>query len=144
MTIKKLTADQLHQAYPVISQLRPHLTLEQYINTAKTMMSQGYQVACLYDGEEILAYAGFVEQINLYYGKHIYVHDLVVCENHRSKGYGKTLLSHIEDLANKNKMSCVWLISGVQRKDAHRFYEEKAEYAKTSYSYQKMLHPMTF
>lgn len=139
MQTKELTIDQLHKAYPLINQLRPHLTLEQYVETAKKMTAQGYRVICIYEGEKILAYAGFVEQQTLYNGNCIYIHDLVVDETHRSKGYGKTLLTHIEDLARENKIDSIWLISGIQRKDAHRFYEEKAGYTKTSYAYKKEL-----
>ena len=137
MKIKELNVDSLFQAYPVIKQLRPHLGLDEFVKMATTMMQDGYRAICVYDGDEIVAYAGFAELLNLYDGRHIYVYDLIVCENHRSRGYGKMLMSFIEDIAKTKGVNRVTLISGVQRKDAHRFYEDKNGYVKTSYSYKK-------
>ena len=42
----------------------------------------------------------------------------------RSKGYGKQLLLFVETVANENNAACIALESGLQRLEAHRFYEE--------------------
>jgi GNAT superfamily N-acetyltransferase len=43
----------------------------------------------------------------------------------RSKGYGKKLLSFVQQWSEENGYKIVSLSSGLQRIDAHRFYEEK-------------------
>jgi GNAT superfamily N-acetyltransferase len=139
LTIKELGVNELKQAFSIVSQLRTHLTLEKYIETAKAMMIGGYKVVCLFEGGEIVSYAGFAELINLYYGEHIWVYELVTDKNKRNKGYGEMLLLHIENYANDNGLSCVALSSGLQRENAHSFYENKMSYEKVSYVYKKSI-----
>ena len=45
----------------------------------------------------------------------------------------------LETWAKENDCGVVALSSGVQRTDAHRFYEEKAGYEKPSYVFKKVL-----
>jgi histone acetyltransferase (RNA polymerase elongator complex component) len=55
------------------------------------------------------------------------------------KGYGKVLLTHVENCAKEKKYEIVSLSSGLQRAAAHQFYEEKMDYGKTSYIFLKKL-----
>ena len=137
LKIRELGIDELEQAYPVIHQLRTHLSLEEYISHVKAMIPYGYQVVCLFEGDNVVTYAGFAEQLNMYYGNHIWVYDLVTDNEKQGNGYGKILLSHIERLAKDNSLSCVALSSGIQREDAHRFYEKGMGYNKTGYVFNK-------
>lgn len=54
-------------------------------------------------------------------------------------GYGKTLLTFIENRAKENGCGIVALLSGLQRSEAHKFYESKMEFDKTSYVFKKQL-----
>lgn len=136
MEIKKLSPAQLREAYPLVHQIRPSLSEEKFIEITTEMISNGYQILCLYKNEKILAYAGFAEHLNLYHGKHIWLYELVVDENHRSKGYGKMLLSHIESHAKEKNLKYISLCSALEREDAHRFYE-KNFFKKTSFVFKK-------
>ena len=136
LRIRELKIDELELAFPVVNQLRPHLSLEEYIEIVKQMMPTGYQIACLFDCGKVVAYAGFARLIILHYGDHIWVYDLVTDENKRGNGYGKLLMSYIEKLAMDNSLQCVALQSGFQRIDAHRFYEN-AGYDKVSFVFIK-------
>ena len=137
LTIKEIETDSLEKAFPLINQMRGHLTLEKYIEFVKLMKPYGYKIVCLFENDEIVSYAGFAKQINLYYGHHIWVYDLITAEAKRGKGYGRILLSHIEQYAKDNMLSCVALSSSFKRKEAHRFYEEKMNYDKVSYVFKK-------
>jgi len=122
--IRELTTNDLPQAFPVVSQLRAHLSLDEYINLVKAMKPDGYLAIGLFENGKIVSYAGFAKLINLYYGEHIWVYDLVTDEAKRGKGYGKRLLLHIEKYAKDNRLGCVALSSGIQRGEAHGFYEK--------------------
>lgn len=139
MKIKELTPAELPEVYPFVHQLRPQQTADEFIKIATEMMAQGYRAICLCEGEKTLAFAGFVEQLNMYWKNHIWVHELVVDEKERGKGYGEILLSHIESLAREKNLHCVALCSGLEREAAHRFYENKMRYTKTSYVFRKDL-----
>lgn len=127
------------RAFPILYQLRPHLDEESYRRLTVQMIKEGYRAFVIEEAGEILAYAGVVMQTNLVYGRYVWVHDLVTDEDERSKGYGKELLSFIEDWARKNDCKVVALSSGFERTDAHRFYTDKMNYEKTSFVFRKEL-----
>lgn len=132
------TEEELLQAFMVMKELRPHLNEERYlalVNEAR--VKDMYRVYALYEGEEIVAVTGFKPMITLYYGRSVWVCDLVTSAKHRSKSYGEKLLSFIEEWAKENSYTSVALSSGLQREEAHRFYEEKMEYGKVSYVFKK-------
>ncbi|WP_155268508.1 GNAT family N-acetyltransferase [Clostridium beijerinckii] len=80
-----------------------------------------------------------IKLTNLYYGKHVWVNDLVTDVNQRSKKYGETLLSFINEWAKENGCDVVALSSGLQQAEAHKFYESKMGFAKTSYVFKKKI-----
>ena len=138
LKIRELKADELEQAFDVVCQLRTGILLDEFLITVKTMMKNGYKIACLFENNKIVSYVGFSRLLTLY-GDHIWVYDLVTDENQRSKGYGKLLLSYVEELAKSNSLKCVALSSRIQREDAHRFYEKTMNYEKASYLFRKEL-----
>jgi GNAT superfamily N-acetyltransferase len=62
---------------------------------------------------------------NLAWGRFLYVDDLVTHPGHRSKGHGATLLSWLEERAALEGCDQMHLDSGIQRTEAHRFYERE-------------------
>lgn len=54
----------------------------------------------------------------------LYVPELVVSENHRGLGIGKSLMESCVKTAKKEKCFRIRLESGNQRKDAHQFYKK--------------------
>jgi GNAT superfamily N-acetyltransferase len=55
----------------------------------------------------------------------MYVDDLISNDESRSKGHGKKLLEWLEDYARQDGCDELHLDSGVQRFDAHRFYQRE-------------------
>lgn len=134
-----LNKEDLLKAFVVFRQLRTDLDEETYLNLIQEMKKEGYKVFALYLDSEIVAVTGVIKLTNLYYGKHVWVNDLVTNVNHRSMGYGKTLLIFIGNWAKENGCGIVALSSGLQRSEAHKFYESKMQFDKTSYVFKKQL-----
>ena len=134
-----LNKEDLLKAFLVFKQLRIDLDEETYLNLIQEMKKEGYIIFALYLDSEIVAVAGVIKLTNLYYGKHLWVNDLVTNINHRSMGYGKILLTFIGEWAKENGCGVVALSSGLQRLEAHKFYESKMEFDKTSYVFKKQL-----
>ncbi|MBM6616756.1 GNAT family N-acetyltransferase [Bacillus suaedaesalsae] len=136
VVIKEMkTKKDFESAYPVMHELRTHLSLEDYFSLLDKMVPQGFRMFAAFHAEQVVAVTGVIELVNFYNFKHLYVYDLVTKETERSKGYGDVLLSYIHTLAEESDCRYVALSSGLQRTDAHRFYEEKMNYKKTSYSF---------
>ncbi|MDQ4142270.1 MAG: GNAT family N-acetyltransferase [Actinomycetota bacterium] len=134
------TRDGFECAFPVMRGLRDHLDEKSYFAYLDEMIDQGYRLYAREDAEgRIVALAGVARRTNFYYGRYIWVYDLVTSEGARSAGHGRALLEHLEDLARHEGLDTIALSSGLQRKDAHRFYEERVGFERTSYAFVKRL-----
>jgi GNAT superfamily N-acetyltransferase len=122
------------EAYPIMKQLRTHLDEEQFLELIQeATQKEYYKIAALYDNEKMVAVTGFMPMITLYNGRFIWVCDLVTDSDSRSNGHGEALLNYVHKWSKENGYDIVSLSSGLQRIDAHRFYENKMEYDKVSY-----------
>jgi GNAT superfamily N-acetyltransferase len=137
-TIFELTnTKQWLEAYPIMKQLRTDLIEETYIELLLDMSKDGYKLYAMYVEDQIVSLVGLSWRINFYNKRHIFIYDLVTDVSQRSFGYGEKLLKYIHDWANENGAEYVALESGLERTDAHRFYEDKLEYDKWCYSFRK-------
>lgn len=141
LTVKELNSkDEILKAFPVMSQLRTHLDESTYLELVLEAKDiDRYRMVALMDGNEIVAVTGFKPMTTLYYGRFVWVCDLVTNKNYRSKGYGEKLLSWVNDWGRENDYESVALSSGLKRTDAHRFYTDKMDYDKVSYVFKKTL-----
>jgi GNAT superfamily N-acetyltransferase len=116
---------EIQKCYPVMSELRPHVSFENFVPQIKRQMKEGYKLAFLSDNGEIKALAGFRLAECLARGKYLYVDDLITTETSRSSGYGGKLFDWAVEYAKNAGCDSFLLDSGVQRFDAHRFYLNK-------------------
>lgn len=116
------TADALREAWPLVSQLRPHLAESDFIEQALRQLAGGYRATILSDAGIPRAYAGWRVAEYLAHGRFLYVDDLVTDAAARSHGHGKALLDWLK--AEGRRLGCrsLQLDSGTQRRDAHAFY----------------------
>ena len=119
-----VTDVEIDACYPAMQELRPHLRREDFVDVVCDLQRDGYTLAYLSAAETVLGVAGFRIQRALYCDKFLYVDDLVVVAAERSKGYGKVLLAWLEERAQAEGCAQVHLSSGIQRHDAHRFYQK--------------------
>lgn len=119
------TKEQIAGCYPVMAQLRPHLSQEDYLDQIKRQESFGYHLVYLDEKNMVRAVAGFRISECLAWGKYLYVDDLVTNAEDRSKGYGDLLFDWLVNHAKENGCDQFHLDSGVQRFNAHRFYLRK-------------------
>ncbi len=126
MSIRVATTEvEIAACYPVMRKLRPHVAEEQFLPRIRSQESAGYRLAYLQVSDSVVAVAGFRISENLAWGRFLYVDDLVTLPEHRSKGYGARLLFWLKEQAAKGGCEQMHLDSGIQRKEAHRFYERE-------------------
>lgn len=120
------TRDEFSKCLPVISQLRPHLTEEDFLDAVSRMSEQhAYELVYAESEGEIVSVAGIRTAEWLHTGKYLEIEDFVTKEGYRSKGFGGVLFDQILDYAREKGCKQVRLVSGIQRESAHRFYLEK-------------------
>ncbi len=131
--------DQFERAFKVMHELRLDVDEVRYQDLLVAMRNDGYRLFAAGVDGEIVALAGIAFRTNFYYGRYLWVYDLITTESERSRGHGAALLEHLEELAKKRGCDTIALASGLQRTDAHRFYQEKMDYEQKSYVFVKPL-----
>jgi GNAT superfamily N-acetyltransferase len=130
---------QRREALPILRELYPSLDEGRYWVLLAEMIDDGYrQFAVRNDAEEIVAVAGVAVHVNLYYGRHLYLYDLVVKEDARSQGCGGLLMDHVEGVARREGCETAALACDLEREGALRLYERRG-YQKPSYAMRKAL-----
>jgi GNAT superfamily N-acetyltransferase len=115
-------ADTIRAAWPVVRQLRTHLTEDGFVAMVGAMRAEGYRAIALLRDNTPCAYAGFRILTMLAHGRLLYVDDLVTDESARDTGAGRALMAWLVGEARRHGCAGVQLDSGVQRFAAHAFY----------------------
>ena len=133
------SAAQHREALPILRILYPWLDEGQYTALLAEMVDDGYrQFALRNEGGEVVAVAGVAIHVNIYYGRYLYIYDLVVREDERSKGYGELLMDHVEEIGRREGCETAALAVSLDREGAQRLYERRG-YLKPSYAMRKAL-----
>jgi GNAT superfamily N-acetyltransferase len=119
------TNDQIQACYPVMVQLRSHLEVSSFIPRVRQQMQRGYQLAYLQNDVQVCTVTGFCISENLAWGRFMYVDDLVTDLEMRSQNYGHQILDWLVNYARQQDCQQLHLDSGLQRLDAHRFYQRE-------------------
>jgi|SRR5689334_10678157 len=122
--IKKMTTEsEIRATFPVMKQLRTHLSEDKYLEMVQRQRElHNYHVVAVIEDGQIQAVAGYRISECLSFGHFLYVDDLITDERARSKNHGKELMAWLVDEAKKHGCGQLHLDSGVQRHAAHRFY----------------------
>jgi GNAT superfamily N-acetyltransferase len=113
------------RSYELMRRLRPRLSRDDYLAAVPRLSANnGYRLVGL-DDDGLRALAGIRIGEWLHTGRYLEVEELVTAEADRSRGYGRALLAWIADYARQQDCRQMRLVSGVQRADAHRFYERE-------------------
>lgn len=126
MNISLANSDQeIASCHAVMRELRPHIEEKSFVSRVRSQQKYGYMLAYVQEAPVPVAVAGFRIAQSLSWGRFLYVDDLVTLPGHRSRGYGAALLAWLADFAAEQDCQQLHLDSGIQRKDAHRFYERE-------------------
>lgn len=114
---------EIRECFPVLVQLRPHLTPETLVARVLVQQQEGYALVARRDESgQVRACAGYRYMNLLHRGKVLYVDDLVTDEHGRSMGHGHALMAWLTDQARAAGCAELQLDSGTHRHEAHRFY----------------------
>lgn len=119
------TKEALVQCFEVMKELRPHHSLESFLETMRQMDTEGYQLWYIEDEGITVCAAGFRLTTTLYDGLIIDFDDFVTLDAARKKGYASILFDHLVSIAKEKNIKTIHLNSNHQRFDAHRFYLNK-------------------
>jgi GNAT superfamily N-acetyltransferase len=116
------SSEQIARCFPVMHQLRPKLTAQEFVERVEQQRREGYRLAFLEHEGAIAALAGFRVMSVLWSGRTLYVDDLVTDEAMRSRGFGEQMIVWLMSRARAENCETFSLDSGTQRQQAHAFY----------------------
>jgi GNAT superfamily N-acetyltransferase len=128
----------LTAVYPVMHELRDHLSEDEFRARYEAGYPDGYRLAALFDGDDCRAAAGYRLATNLVSGRHMYIDDVVTADAWRSHGYGRLLNKYLYELARNEGCTSVQLDSATHRSKAHRFYFRE-RYSITSFHFGRLI-----
>ena len=117
-----ITDQEIEKCFDVMSELRTHLTKENFLINIRNMETEGYKLVFIEDKGKVVATAGYRINTNLFMGKHLYIDDLVTLESSRSQGYGEIMIKRLRQIALNEHCNVFHLDSGTHRRNAHKFY----------------------
>ena len=128
-TVRTVTLDvpeDLERSYAVMKELRTSITLEDFTRlTQLAHAADGYRLVGREIGGKLVAVMGYRILHDLVHGSHLYVDDLVTTKDARSAGHGAELLRYAEAEARRLGLQGLRLCTGVENKEACRFYERE-------------------
>lgn len=119
------TDAELQACFEVFAALRPHLNEATFINQIRKQELQGYKIACVKEGQQVVSAAGFRINDFLAWGHVLYIDDLTTLPDSRGKGYAGALLDWLSEFAGQQGCDAVHLDTGYARHAAHRVYLNK-------------------
>jgi len=125
MQIRELDLKELEIVWEVLCELRVGLDYDEFENLVYDMRAKEYKMFGIFEGEELVTYAGAFIQTNLYHKRHLFVDDLVTYSSVRSRGYGGAMMEYLLNYAKVGGCENIVLSSGLQRVEAHCFYEKE-------------------
>lgn len=134
-----ISSEDIRRAFPLFKELRPNTTLKGFEFAVLKMAEMGYRMFGLFDGGELVSVLGLEIWPHMQRGSELHVRDLVTKEEHRSKGYGSSLMEFAENLGRESCCSRIVLHSRLEREDAHRFYEERLGFRRYAVVFEKSL-----
>jgi GNAT superfamily N-acetyltransferase len=118
--------EELKACFPVILFLRPRLKgVEEWVERASKMATFGYRVLAAWEGDRVLALAGYRVMENLIHDHFLYVDDLVTAESERGKGLGAALLMELTAIGTDQFCNRLVLDTAAANENARRFYKRE-------------------
>jgi len=111
----------LGKAESVHRELRPQIPAD-YVAKMQAMFAGGGRMVVAVSADKVVGLAVYRVYEDTFNGRKLYCDDLVTTEAQRSTGVGHALMQLMEEEARAAQCNAFALDSGVQRKDAHKFY----------------------
>lgn len=138
MQIREMNLKELDVIYEVLSQLRVDLTFKEFDDLVYDMRHMEYKMIGLFENNRLITYAGVTVQTNFYHKRHLFIFDLVTDIKYRKQNYAKEMMDYLKIYAKTAMCEKIVLSSGMQREEAHHFYEKNG-FKKKSFMFSKTL-----
>lgn len=142
MTIRNATMDDYDIVFEFIERLWTYNTYDK--KAIRTVYQEVLDSAdtfafLLFEGEKAVGFChgAFINTFWLS-GKTCYLSSIITLEEERRKGHGRTMMDHAKKIAKTKGCNGIILDSGMQRTNAHAFYENYG-FSRSAYCFELKL-----
>jgi|ERR1051326_818513 GNAT superfamily N-acetyltransferase len=121
-SIREIRKEEMLLQLPLINQLSPDIKQKDYERMLDEMLSHGYRMVGIFDGEKCIGISGFWIGTKFYSDKYLEPDNVVIDKNYRSKGIGKLLLDWLTEEAKRNNCKTIMLDAYLENIQGHKFY----------------------
>lgn len=114
---------ELSRIWPIIRQLRNHLTEDIFRARTAAARKEGYRLYGIEVDGAPRGAIGWRLVSDLASGRSLYIDDLVVDESARGRRFGQAMIEFAKQRAIKHDCEAIRLTSNLQRTGAHAFYQ---------------------
>src|SRR3954464_205350 len=107
--VRRLEPREWADLFPIIVQLRPHLTEEEFLRQVRQQSHGGYELVGALRADRIVGILGMRPVHTLARGPHLHVDDIIIDEAERRTGGGRALMNYAETDARARGMAAVFL-----------------------------------
>jgi GNAT superfamily N-acetyltransferase len=107
--IRRLEPREWAGVFPIVLQLRPHLTAKQFLSQVRRQSHSGYELVGAFRAGRIVGVLGMRPVHTLARGPHLHVDDIIIDEAERRTGGGRALMNYAETDARARGMAAVFL-----------------------------------
>jgi ribosomal protein S18 acetylase RimI-like enzyme len=107
--IRRLEPREWADLFPIIAQLRPHLTEQEFLRQVRQQSHGGYELVGALRAGRIVGILGMRPVHTLARGPHLHVDDIIIDEAERRTGGGRALMDYAETDARARGMATVFL-----------------------------------
>ncbi len=121
MEIKRASSkEDFIKCWETMQQIRPFLSLDQYLVMNLYMQDEGYKLIYIEQHEKVIAFCGYRFQTMIHYGRSIYIDDVFTLP--KARDHATSLINYVVREAKSADIQSIHLDSGHQRSEAHRLY----------------------
>ena len=123
MEIRKLEGvEEMVNYFPLLKEMYTDLTLEEYEERLLQMLPHSYHQIAVFENQKCLAICGYWLLTKVWCGKYLELDNVVVSKEVRSKGIGKKINQHLEEVALREGCKIMALDAFTTNFKAHKFY----------------------
>jgi GNAT superfamily N-acetyltransferase len=136
LEVRRLEPGEWAGVFPIVAQLRPHLTGEQFLSQVRRQSHSGYELVGAFRAGRIVGVLGMRPVHTLARGPHLHVDDIIIDEREQKTGGGRALMNYAEADARARGLATVFLDA---RPAAVGFYKALGYDLHTTPSMKKVL-----
>jgi len=117
-----ITKEEMLDNFDLLTEVYPNITPEEYSNELDIMLPHNYGQVGVFEGNICIGMTGYWIGSKLWCGKYMELDNVVISQQHRSKGIGEKLFTHMEKMAEERGCNMLALDSYTDNFPAHKFF----------------------